>query len=393
MPVVRHAGRGRERGEGVMRALTPRGVMRWPLVLHVVTALLLAGAASITILGLLWLTLGTPRVQVAGPLKPGDTYDAIKIALAVVAGAGGVVALVVAYRRQHLNETTDAREYDKALIERFGAAAGQLGADQPAVRMAGAYAMARLADEWPQERQMCIDVLCGYLRMPHAPDPPTDDQVLTAWRRERKVRETVLQLIGAHLRDEAPESWQGHDLNFAGAVIDVADLRGARFTGGDIVFVETLFVAHGRDQVIFDEVDFAEGSCVYFRLAEFRSGSVRFNRATFSGGWVTFDSARFTGAQVSFRDAAFTAGEVLFEDTEFSEGCVDFEGATFTGSTVNFREHHLPSVYVTVPPARFGGATVDFSQAADFTHPPRFGLQALPPGLRLPPGTSVSDLP
>ncbi|GGV91301.1 pentapeptide repeat-containing protein [Streptomyces massasporeus] len=367
--------------------------MRWPLGLHIAVVLVLAVVAAITVLGLLWLTLGAPRMQVSGPLKPSDTYDAIKIAVAVVAGGGGVVALVVAYRRQHLNETTDVREYERALIERFGAAAEQLGADQPAVRMAGAYAMARLADEWPQERQMCIDVLCGYLRMPHAPDPPSDDQALTTWQRERKVRQTILQLIGAHLRDAAPESWQGYDLDFTGAVIDAADFRGARFTGGDIIFVETLFVAHGRDQVVFDDVDFAEGSCVYFRLAEFRSGSVRFNRATFSGGWVTFDYARFTGAQVNFRDAAFTAGEVPFEGAEFSDGCIDFGGAAFTGSTVNFGEHHLPSVYLTVPPARFSGGIVDFSQVADFTHPPQFGLQALPPGLRLPTGTNISDLP
>ncbi|GHA55911.1 hypothetical protein GCM10010303_79720 [Streptomyces purpurascens] len=372
---------------------SPRGVMRWPLGLHIAVVLVLAAVAAITVLGLLWLGLGAPRVQVPGPLRPSDTYDAIKIALAIVAGGGGVVALVVAYRRQHLNETTDAREHDKALIERFGAAAEQLGAEQPAVRMAGAYAMARLADEWPQERQMCIDVLCGYLRMPHALDPPSDNQALTTWQRERKVRETVLQLIGAHLRDGAPESWQGYDLNFAGAVIDAADFRGARFTGGDIVFVETVFVAHGRDQIIFDDVDFAKGSHVYFRLAEFRSGSVRFNRATFSGGWVTFDSASFTGAQVNFREANFTAGEILFEDAEFSDGCIDFSGASFTGSTVNFGEHHLPSIYRTVPPAHFSGGTVDFSQAADFTQPPHFGLQTLPPGLRLPSGTNISDLP
>ncbi|AZQ39779.1 hypothetical protein EJ357_45395 [Streptomyces cyaneochromogenes] len=134
----------------------PRGVMRWHLGLHIAVVLVLAVAAGITVLGLLWLMLGAPRVQATGPLKPSDAYDAIKIALAVVAGIGGVVALVVAYRRQHLSEATDAREYDKALIERFGAAAEQLGADQPAVRMAGAYAMARLADEWPQERQCAM---------------------------------------------------------------------------------------------------------------------------------------------------------------------------------------------------------------------------------------------
>ncbi|MDX2531297.1 pentapeptide repeat-containing protein [Streptomyces europaeiscabiei] len=373
--------------------LTPRGAMRWPLGLHIAVVLVLAVAAVITVLGLLWLMLGAPQVQVSGPLRPGDTYDAIKIALAVVAGVGGVVALVVAYRRQHLSEATDLREYDKALIERFGAAAEQLGTDQPAVRMAGAYAMARLADEWPQERQMCIDVLCGYLRMPHAPDPPTDDQALASWQREREVRVTVLRLIAAHLRDGAPTSWQGHDLDFTGAVLVEADFRGARFTGGDILFVKALFAGDGTEQIIFDEANFAEDSHVYFRLAEFRSGTVRFNRATFSGGWVTFDHARFTGGRVTFRDAAFTAGEVSFEGAEFSDGIVDFTGATFTGSAVNFGERHLSSIYRTVPPAHFSGGTVDLSQVADLRHPPKFGLQVTPSGLRLPSGTSISDLP
>jgi membrane protein implicated in regulation of membrane protease activity len=363
------------------------------LGLHVAVVLALAVAAAIIVLGLLWLMLGAPRVRASGPLKPADTYDAIKIALAVVAGVGGVVALVVAYRRQHLSEAADAREHERVLVERFGAAAEQLGAEQPAVRMAGAYAMARLADEWPQERQMCIDVLCGYLRMPHAPDPPTDDQVLASWQREREVRVTVLGLIAAHLRDGAPASWQSYDLDFTGAVLDEADFRGARFTGGDILFIKTVFTGHGTDQIIFDEADFAEGTHVYFRLAEFRSGTVRFNRAAFSGGWVTFDSARFTGAHVTFREAGFAAGEVPFEGAEFTDGTVDFTGAAFTGSTVNFSERHLPSIYRTAPPAYFNGGTVDFSQVADFTHPPQFSLQVMPTGLRLPPGTNISDLP
>jgi len=28
--------------------------------------------------------------------------------------------------------------------------------------------MANLADDWLDSRQTCVDVLCGYLRMPHA---------------------------------------------------------------------------------------------------------------------------------------------------------------------------------------------------------------------------------
>ena len=31
--------------------------------------------------------------------------------------------------------------------------------------------MAVLADDWEENRQTCVDVLCAYLRMPYAPDP------------------------------------------------------------------------------------------------------------------------------------------------------------------------------------------------------------------------------
>lgn len=69
--------------------------MRWPLSLHVGVALLLAASTACVVAGALWFVLGTPRLHVAGPLKPADVYDGIKIALAVVAGIGGVMALVV----------------------------------------------------------------------------------------------------------------------------------------------------------------------------------------------------------------------------------------------------------------------------------------------------------
>ncbi|HXT88128.1 MAG TPA: AAA family ATPase, partial [Trebonia sp.] len=88
------------------------------------------------------------------------------------ARGGGVVALVVAYRRQHVGEAAEAREHGRALTDRLGAAAEQLGSERPAVRIAGAYAMARLADDWPQARQTCINVLCGYLRLLHAAEAP-----------------------------------------------------------------------------------------------------------------------------------------------------------------------------------------------------------------------------
>ena len=57
------------------------------------------------------------------------------------------------------------------LKERFATAADQLDSGKPAVRLAGVYAMADLADDWAENRQTCVDVLCAYLRMPYEPDP------------------------------------------------------------------------------------------------------------------------------------------------------------------------------------------------------------------------------
>ena len=58
--------------------------------------------------------------------------------------------------------------------ERFTAITAQLGHDQPALRLAGVHAMAGLADDWPENRQTCVDALCAYLRMPYERDPGQD---------------------------------------------------------------------------------------------------------------------------------------------------------------------------------------------------------------------------
>jgi ABC-type transporter Mla subunit MlaD len=80
----------------------------------------------------------------------------------------------LAAQREQLNRTLEEQR-TRTLNERFATAAGQLGGDKPpAVRLAGVYAMAVLADEWPENRQTCVDVLCGYLRMPYQPDPGQD---------------------------------------------------------------------------------------------------------------------------------------------------------------------------------------------------------------------------
>jgi hypothetical protein len=71
--------------------------------------------------------------------------------------------------------------------------------------------MAGLADDWPENRQTCVDVLCGYMRKPYQADPGQDalEPERLAFRASREVRLTVISVITAHLKDDAAVSWQG----------------------------------------------------------------------------------------------------------------------------------------------------------------------------------------
>jgi hypothetical protein len=198
----------------------------WSIRTHIVAVVLIGLGVFAAAAGLLWLALGLP----AAP-SPDTRLNVIKIALSVVAGVGGVVALVVAYRKQRIGEVAEARERGKVLNERFAGACAQIGHEKPAVRLAGIYAMASLADEWLEQRQVCIDVLCAYLRIPYEPS-------LDAWYHddESEVRLWLTSVISGHLRPGAPVSWQGHEFNFVRAVFRSADFANIHVTGGRLLF-------------------------------------------------------------------------------------------------------------------------------------------------------------
>lgn len=130
--------------------------------------------------------------------------------------------------------------------------------------------MAGLADDWEENRQTCVDVLCACLRLPYDPDPGEDaaPPERVAYRANREVRHTVIRLIGAHLRPGHVASWGDLDFDFTSVIFDGGDFSGARFSGG----------------------------------------IVRFDGASFSGGEVSFVGAEFTGGTVSFRGNMFSGG-------------------------------------------------------------------------------------
>lgn len=181
-----------------------------------------------------------------------------KLSFGVVAGAGALVALVVAYRRQRVDEVGAHREATRLHTERFSQAVEQLGSDSPAVRLGGVHALAGLADDAPDNglRQTCIDVLCAYLQLPFTADPGDDPARQEEHHRYlafRKVRHTILRIIGDHYRrpEGTHRSWQACDLDLTGVTID-----------GTMNFLGAVF-----------------------------SGTVDFSSATFSGGTVAFNHA------------------------------------------------------------------------------------------------------
>ncbi|WP_385625037.1 pentapeptide repeat-containing protein [Streptomyces sp. P8-A8] len=300
--------------------------------------------------GLVYL-LDFQEIDTAKKLDAKTLFDLVKLSFGVVAGAGALVALVVAYRRQRVDEAGAHREATRLHTERFSQAVEQLGSDSPAVRLGGVHALAGMADDAPDDslRQTCIDVLCAYLQLPFTPDPgddPAHQEEHHRYLALRKVRHAILRLIGDHYRrpQGTYRSWQGCDLDLAGVTIDCdMDFGGATFSSGTVDFRGATF---SSGDVSFNEATFS-GSAVYFYHAKFSSSTVTFGRAVFAGGSVSFDAefssdmvsfggAMFSGGTVIFNRASFSGDMVAFNGAKFSDGRVTFNGTAFSGNTVTF---------------------------------------------------------
>jgi uncharacterized protein YjbI with pentapeptide repeats len=201
--------------------------------------------------------------------------------------------------RQHAEQVAlDARLDAEArrITELYLKASEQLGSDKAPVRLAGLYALERLAQDNKGQRQTVVNVLCAYLRMPY---PQPDDDLIHA--QEREVRLTALGILQTHLRPgDDPDQpidtfWHDIDLDLTGAVLINLDLNNCRIRTARF------------DKTIF-------------------TGSTRFDQATFTGD-TSFDQATFTG-DAWFDQATFT-GLAWFEQTMFT-GTAVFNGATFT---------------------------------------------------------------
>jgi hypothetical protein len=174
---------------------------------QVIAAVIAAGVGVLTV-------IATVAVQISGRRATSrDTGETLERTFAeqreqldrTLTGQRDQLDRTLAEQREQLDRTL-AEQRTRTLNDRFATAAGQLGDDKPpAVRLAGVYAMAGLADDWEENRQTRVDVLCAYLRMPYEPDPGEKASApeRLAFRASREVRHTVIRVITAHLSGNA----------------------------------------------------------------------------------------------------------------------------------------------------------------------------------------------
>ena len=176
----------------------------------------------------------------------------------IAAAAVGVPAAVLAYHRQRALDTSnrntadqhehkvmsDNREHrsgtERNLRERYTTCAEQLGHDSSAIRLAGVYALASLADDWhdfgnDSERQVCVDLLCAYLRAQRKPatETSTDSEASPPDTAEQNVRSAIVRSIRVRtLSDE--DGWIPCTFDLGGADLTGTDLTDVNLTGANL---------------------------------------------------------------------------------------------------------------------------------------------------------------
>ena len=312
------------------RRRTPRIPLFGSLTAAVLVGLGLAALAT-------WIVGG----EVFERASSASAVDVVKASLPAIAGVVIAVALVVVYRRQ---KDTERAQF----AQLFGAASAQLGDSDTAVRIAGVYAMAAAADESAvfSRRQQCIDVLCGYLRLPYDPDSGSNNLSefvsTTTWsatppavnieetrrqavrQNDREVRDTIVRVLSQRLSGTADTSWSGNDFDLTGVLFEDAWFAGARFSGRHVWFDGAVFsgpnasfedVEFNAEFVSFDGASFESDAT--FGGSTFRARSASFDVATFSGKDTSFDEARFAGEYVSFRRVGFSSEQTSFGSAVF----------------------------------------------------------------------------
>ncbi|MFJ6002563.1 hypothetical protein [Arthrobacter sp. NPDC092385] len=237
-----------------------------------------------------------------------------------------------------------------ALRGRYVSAAEQLGNTSPAVRLAGIYALASLADDWSdkhnyKERQVCVDLLTSYLSlMQSASDAsaPTHSERDTIWS-------SIFERVAV---DRTNNGWPR-------AVVKVQNTRIAeRLVKLDLDFKALDFSSSPVASLSFEDCHFISAE-VRLDAAE-EGASITFSHCQFISGLVVFDIGYYFGTG----EETWT---VNFIDCEFKGTRISLQGQTPRGgysfTRCNFYEAS-PGFY-----GKPAASYLRFSQCRFFTDP------------------------
>ncbi|WP_146084803.1 MULTISPECIES: hypothetical protein [unclassified Rathayibacter] len=263
--------------------------------------------------------------------------------------------------RARLTEVDDQRhiETERLLRQRFITTAQLLSETAPVNRQAALYALGSLADDWnaigkPDEVQVCIELLTGYLRAPrssdmllaldpeeaHYLDPEDYYDAQRTTPQEVSVKQAGYTVIRNHLQPGATNSWHDRQLDLTRAHIDFSvellrmkvsrggalDLRGAKIGRGGMIDLGAAQIRNGGSVYLTDAVITGDG-CVDLLAAQITNhGKVDFRKANISRGHVNLTHAKI---------AKF--GTVIFSNSVIRRrGSVNLRGAAIgNGGTVD----------------------------------------------------------
>lgn len=292
--------------------------------------------------------VGTFFLKRCWQFEPLAMDDRLKVAAGVITGIAALTALLVSYRKQLNLEST---QFDDDLAK----AVNQLAHTSPTVRIAGVYAVAGLADRTHARRQECVDVLCGYLRVPCSLDPKDTalESVVEAHFSDsgnlverttqytpydKEVRNTIVRIMNNHLQQDARKSWSDLKFDFTGAHLFEADFTGARFAevsfndavvAGSAWFNNSSFVR----KAYFVGTVFTQDA--WFLYTSFAQGAVFidsiFTKVTWCLGATFTEDASFV--QAKFSQFAHFDRTTFVQDAWFSGAAfaqtADFSDASF----------------------------------------------------------------
>ena len=313
--------------------------------------------------------------KVGGEESP---LERVKVALTMIGGIGAVGYLVIKFRERSYAESAERRMNDEYVVDLIQRATEQLASESSTLRIAGAFALADIADKHgPQYHQRVVSILCGYLRTErNSSRSILKEDTHNVGSADAAVESTILRLLSDHMsrwrrRDDGLGSvaretypvrclWQTCELDLHGAVLtETVDFSDATFVGrvdfggvsflGNANFESAKFSAPAH----FENVEFSDR--LEFNGAEFYSAALfpglraihRVNTISGVRPRLTFEQTTFVD-WVSFKDAKTSSFQWKFEGASFYEGLRDW--ATDPGNpSVIFPEEMRSKELGTLP--------------------------------------------